>query len=542
MARDSVEPSSSGSSISSQSDSESDSVDDQSSQQDILFSPHVSPSDLLQDDDPLFFIGLDFAQDETTKKQQLSLRQLSRKTTTPSSLDLPTPPASVDFSEEEYVQLGQDILKRHRHRSARTACSAAATKKLKVMPSDKMTPPASPGIEYFDDASAEESSDEEEDEDVDSQHDNSEQVVDPVFYSYHPQAVADFQSISAPDHGSDDNESTSSWEDIQQRADMFDDGFDTDSTSDEEEEAVLPPTPPAPSLPPKQLKQKRVVRDHHHHHQKQIRKKSGAAASFYGKQQASLQEKVQLQEQEHVHQHQQQQPSLLSQEDQEGLERTDCRATAHPTIYQKLTKQNVDWCRYCGTTEGVNWRPGPWGKRTLCNKHGCDYKGYGFACKLPRLDLTGFAHEAINDRDRPVLQLFCSVCHRQESWTGNVLVRCEGCPKAMHQKCAAAAANAASSQDGQQQQELTDEFVASDEQWFCDVSCHENARRKRIVVELPRKRLPLMCAPKNNASSSSSSSTASSTSSSTTCFTSSASSSLRSSSSSTPPPPLTTFS
>ncbi len=42
------------------------------------------------------------------------------------------------------------------------------------------------------------------------------------------------------------------------------------------------------------------------------------------------------------------------------------RPTATPTIYQKLTKANIDWCRYCGTTEGVNWRPGPWGKRTLC--------------------------------------------------------------------------------------------------------------------------------------------------------------------------------
>lgn len=42
------------------------------------------------------------------------------------------------------------------------------------------------------------------------------------------------------------------------------------------------------------------------------------------------------------------------------------RPTSYPTIYQKLTKANVDWCRYCGTTEGVNWRPGPWGKRTLC--------------------------------------------------------------------------------------------------------------------------------------------------------------------------------
>lgn len=36
------------------------------------------------------------------------------------------------------------------------------------------------------------------------------------------------------------------------------------------------------------------------------------------------------------------------------------------TVFQQLTEQSIDWCRYCGTTEGVNWRPGPWGKRTLC--------------------------------------------------------------------------------------------------------------------------------------------------------------------------------
>lgn len=168
------------------------------------------------------------------------------------------------------------------------------------------------------------------------------------------------------------------------------------------------------------------------------------------------------------------------------------RPTSYPTIYQKLTKANVDWCRYCGTTEGVNWRPGPWGKRTLCNKHGCDYKGYGFACKLPRLDLTGFVKESIDDRERPVLQLYCSGCQRKDSWEGNVLVSCEGCPKAYHQKCLPT-------------DELTDAFVASKEAWFCDASCCDNARKKRIVVELPRKRLPLMCAPKSNSSSSASS-------------------------------------
>ncbi|KAF8947069.1 hypothetical protein BGZ46_005656, partial [Entomortierella lignicola] len=83
---------------------------------------------------------------------------------------------------------------------------------------------------------------------------------------------------------------------------------------------------------------------------------------------------------------------------------SETKSPKSPTLFQILTKANIDWCRYCGTTEGVNWRPGPWGKRTLCNKHGCDFKGYGFACKLPRLDLTSYAHESVDQRIRPVLQ------------------------------------------------------------------------------------------------------------------------------------------
>ena len=146
-----------------------------------------------------------------------------------------------------------------------------------------------------------------------------------MFYnSYHHQAG--FQSISAPDDRSDDNESTSSWEDIQQRADVFDDGFDTDSTSDEEEEVVLP------------KRHQRVTQNEKQHKQK---------------------EQVVVAQTQLA-------PQQLEPQDDEGLERIAPRHTAHPTIYQKLTKSNVDWCRYCGTTEGVNWRPGPWGKRTLC--------------------------------------------------------------------------------------------------------------------------------------------------------------------------------
>ncbi|KAL1917242.1 uncharacterized protein VTP21DRAFT_4898 [Calcarisporiella thermophila] len=142
------------------------------------------------------------------------------------------------------------------------------------------------------------------------------------------------------------------------------------------------------------------------------------------------------------------------------------RPTRHPTLFQQLTKAQRDWCRYCGTTEGVNWRPGPWGKRTLCNKHGCDYKGYGFACKLPRLDLTEFVKETVADRDRPVLQLYCVECQRKESWKGNVLVRCEGCPKAFHQRCYSGG--------------IESSIVEGKDVWVCDAACYENVKKKRI--------------------------------------------------------------
>ncbi|KAF7725940.1 hypothetical protein EC973_009177 [Apophysomyces ossiformis] len=48
-------------------------------------------------------------------------------------------------------------------------------------------------------------------------------------------------------------------------------------------------------------------------------------------------------------------PPVVIEQAQDGL-----------TLFENLTQAGIDWCRYCGTTEGVNWRPGPWGKRTLC--------------------------------------------------------------------------------------------------------------------------------------------------------------------------------
>ncbi|KAI8639043.1 hypothetical protein BD408DRAFT_446289 [Parasitella parasitica] len=64
-----------------------------------------------------------------------------------------------------------------------------------------------------------------------------------------------------------------------------------------------------------------------------------------------------------------------------------------------------------------------------------DYNGYRFECKKPRRDVTPFANEFIDEKERPILQKHCSACQRNDSWKGNALGRCEGCPKAYHQKC-----------------------------------------------------------------------------------------------------------
>ncbi|CAO3687194.1 unnamed protein product [Rhizopus stolonifer] len=134
------------------------------------------------------------------------------------------------------------------------------------------------------------------------------------------------------------------------------------------------------------------------------------------------------------------------------------------TMFQHLTESNIDWCRYCGTTEGVNWRPGPWGKRTLCNKHGCDYKGYGLASRLPRLDLSKFSNEKIHERIRPVVQLFCHTCHSPEESKDNELVMCHGgCSRAYHQQCHSPVIQSCPTTN-----------------WYCNVSCKENCERNKV--------------------------------------------------------------
>lgn len=150
------------------------------------------------------------------------------------------------------------------------------------------------------------------------------------------------------------------------------------------------------------------------------------------------------------------------------------KVTSQKTLYQILLEKNLNWCRYCGTTEGVSWRPGPWGKNTLCNKHGCDYKGYGFSRGIPRLDLSSFNNEKIEQRVFPILQEFCSVCYLNSSFEKNILVSCFGCEKSYHQKCYETGIN---------------DDVLLKEGWFCSPECRLNIEKNKNEAKLPSKHL-----------------------------------------------------
>lgn len=140
-------------------------------------------------------------------------------------------------------------------------------------------------------------------------------------------------------------------------------------------------------------------------------------------------------------------------------------------IFEALTIAGLDWCRYCGTTNGVGWRPGPWGQRSLCNKHSCAYHGYGFSKELPRLDLSKYDGETLEARKRPVLQEACSMCQR-ENEASNPLVYCHGCPKSFHLTCISGQLSALST-DGKP--------------WYCSPSCQKNFTRRRVTTLTPIK-------------------------------------------------------
>nr|KAJ3421556.1 hypothetical protein HK105_003145 [Polyrhizophydium stewartii] len=160
------------------------------------------------------------------------------------------------------------------------------------------------------------------------------------------------------------------------------------------------------------------------------------------------------------------------------------RRSLRPTIFEEFTLSDVDWCRYCGVTQQAQtaaFRPGPWGKRTLCNKHGCDYKGYGYIEKEPRLNLAGFVGEPLHQRIRPILQEWCASCFQAHSAPENILVQCDGCSRAFHEACAKTpiprdiATGAAGGQ-----------------KWYCNPSCLSDSLTGHIAIEVPKRNLPLM--------------------------------------------------
>lgn len=106
-------------------------------------------------------------------------------------------------------------------------------------------------------------------------------------------------------------------------------------------------------------------------------------------------------------------------------------------IYEFLSERNVDWCRYCGVAgdTGTFWKLGPWGDRSLCHKHGCEFFGCGFArVTRTRLDLTEFYGEKRTERQHPIISEFCSICWERNTEDSQI-ISCHGCPLSFHKSC-----------------------------------------------------------------------------------------------------------
>lgn len=106
------------------------------------------------------------------------------------------------------------------------------------------------------------------------------------------------------------------------------------------------------------------------------------------------------------------------------------------------------------------------------SKHGCDYKGYGLASRLPRLDLSAFATEKLEERLRPVVQQFCIVCQSPEQTEkDNHLILCSGgCSRAYHQHCHTPV--------------ITVNPATDPVRWYCSSLCKENRKRNKVGMYL----------------------------------------------------------
>lgn len=128
-------------------------------------------------------------------------------------------------------------------------------------------------------------------------------------------------------------------------------------------------------------------------------------------------------------------------------------------IYRELTKAGADWCRFCGTTAGVSWRPGPWGPRSLCFRHGRDWAVH------KKLDLSSFENDQA-DRENPVLQDYCKYC-----WSNSGIVRkCHGCANGFHAQCYL---------------KRTNKSVSSlmAKPWYCNCTCPKHFENGTISID-----------------------------------------------------------
>lgn len=154
---------------------------------------------------------------------------------------------------------------------------------------------------------------------------------------------------------------------------------------------------------------------------------------------------------------------------------TTSGALARPpsSVFEAMTVARASWCRYCGTGASVRWRPGPWGQRTLCDKHGAAYAGRPGAAL--RLDLSPFQGEKLADRRRPILQDICSVCQRTDREDATQRIwPCAGCPKGYHRKCIPPKVSSAISPITEEREMMTTTLSETDQPWFCSPACAAN--------------------------------------------------------------------
>lgn len=142
------------------------------------------------------------------------------------------------------------------------------------------------------------------------------------------------------------------------------------------------------------------------------------------------------------------------------------------SIYEKFTEKGIDWCRYCGVAgeTGTFWKLGPWGDRSLCHKHGCEFFGCGFArVTRTRLDLTEFYGEKRIERKKPIISEFCSICWNRFTESDQIL-SCSGCPISFHKSCRSLE---------QEQQH----------QFYCSDNCKYSWKNSLIRPQFPSKSL-----------------------------------------------------